>query len=913
MRPKSSAAIEAALPPAAMEAHIRIERRIHLPDTSRPQHIIATAPPGFGKTTLLRALGEQARASGAKVAWITVSSEHEDTATFVAGVIEALYALRCGFSLSFHKDAVPGHATGLRELCRSICSRLRGLPCRASLFIDDYHAVRANEAIGLFMEELTHAAPANFQIVLASRSLPNFSTIRLRLDNRLRQLTSRELQFSYEEAEQFFHRVHRIALTPAQLAKILARTDGWAAGLQMVALALKRSAHLDDVIDAFSGNFHEIAEYLGRYVIEGLAPELVSFLLDTSVLDRLSAELCTAVTRHPAAGSLLAQVQASNLFVRPLDESHTWFTYHQLFRDFLRAQLNLRDAARAQELHRRASTWYAEQRVPHRAIEHALFAADHDVAAQLVEDFAQERIDTGGMADVERWINMIPAEVVSRHPRFQVFKGWALCHICKYHEADEILDSLERNFAAHAGDDPLRIRELQYELAVLRSVNSLAGDNVAAALHSLPEDPPEPSRQMRRLTAMKFNVEGACNIFMSRFDAAERALTRAYTLHLGSGSLNGSTYALCYLGYVRLLSGTLSEAAAKFEQAEQEALARSGRDSFCCALPRALRGLVADERDDIETAENLIVSHLTPIEEGAYIGFRRALFLSLARILMDRGELAAADDVLHRLLRSCDEIYVVRTHLLIALERVRFAMRVHDLAEARRLVERLPAVRNPAMLDHWENDVCEPGVVRAEWALLSGAPDQALEMLQPLERLAESALRWSSLQEILVLEARTASVLDLRDSATAALLRAVDIAHRTGRVRACADSRQSVTALGSQLRLSGEDAEPKIRRFFDDLQCADPDDHGEVVASSPAPSHRLAPGSVTSAGEALSARELVVLQLVARGKRNKQAAAELNISEHTVRWHVRNVLEKLNVTNRTAAVNIARELGLLTP
>jgi ATP/maltotriose-dependent transcriptional regulator MalT len=569
-----------------------IERSIKLKEGAHSPHIIATAPAGFGKTTLLRDLRQQARGFGWKVAWVTVLSEHEDTATFVTSIVEALNELRCGFSLAFHKDGLPGHATGLRELCREMCARIGSISDRIVLLIDDYHACRGNEATGLFVEELAHAAPVNFQIVLASRSQPNFSTVRLRLDNRLRQLGSRELQFGHDEVKEFYHRLHGLSLTTSQLTKIADRTDGWAAGLQLIALALKRSPRSDDVIDALSGDFHEITEYLARYVIDGLPKELVDFLLETSVLDRLSAPLCAAVTQNAAAGALLAQAQALNLFVRPLDETHTWFGYHQLFRDFLKTQLTLRDAARQRELHQLASKWYAEQRLPDGAIEHALWAGDHDGAAQLVEEFAQERIDIGGMADVERWINMIPAEIGSRHPQFQVFKAWALCHICKYHEASDILRALENDFSAHAGRDTLRARELQYELAVLKAVNSLGGDNVVQALESLPEDPPEQSRHIRRLTAMKSNVEGACHIFMSRFDDAERVLERAYTLHLSSGSLNGVVYALCYLGYTHLLAGSLAEANGKFEQAEQAALARSGKDSFCCAMPRALRGLV---------------------------------------------------------------------------------------------------------------------------------------------------------------------------------------------------------------------------------------------------------------------------------------------------------------------------------
>ncbi|HEY2036830.1 MAG TPA: LuxR C-terminal-related transcriptional regulator [Steroidobacteraceae bacterium] len=909
MRPKtpaSSTAPEAAPPSTVSRGSIG--RSIKLLHGLTPQHIIATAPAGFGKTTLLRELREQALASGAKVAWFTVLSEHEDAATFVSAIVESLQELGCGLSLAVHKDAVPGHATGLRELCREIAAQLARLPHPTVLFIDDYHLVRGNEATGLFVEELAHAASANFQIVLASRSQANFSTVRLRLDSRLQQLTSRELQFSYEEARQFYSRLHGLQLTPAQLAKIIARTDGWAAGLQLVALALARSPRPDDVIDALSGDFHDITEYLARYVIDGLASELLDFLLDTSVLDRLNAELCAALTRNVAAGSLLAQAQEMNLFVRPLDETRTWFAYHQLFRDFLKTQLNARDPERARELHRRASEWYAEHRLPHRAIEHALSAGDHDGAAQLVESFAQERIDIGGMADVERWINMIPAEVVSRHPRFHVFKGWALCHICKYNEAAEILRTLERDLATQSGEDTEQIRERQYELAVLKAVNALAGDNVAEALESLPEDPPEQSKHMRRLRAMKSNVEGACHIFMSRFDAAERALTRAYTLHLGSGSLNGVVYALCYLGYVHLLSGPLAEASAKFEQAEQAALARSGQDSFCCALPRALHGLVADDRDEVDLAQRSFMSHLTPIEEGAYIGFRRAVFLRLARILMDRGEIRQADEVLHRLLRSCDEIYLERTQLLIDLERARQALRCGELSEAVRLLNRLPAARDVGLFEAWQSDICEPAMVRAQYALLAGDAARALQLLEPLKQLADSARRLSSLQELLVLEARAAWALEQRDSAANALMGALELARRTGRLRACADWRDEVLSLAEALHLENG-ANPAAATALADLRRTGSSHSGD---GSLAPAgNRATSVSASSAGEALSARELVVLQLVARGMRNKQTAAELNISEHTVRWHLRNVLEKLNVTNRMEAVNAARELGLL--
>ncbi|HEY0745812.1 MAG TPA: LuxR C-terminal-related transcriptional regulator [Steroidobacteraceae bacterium] len=890
----------------ATQSSVSIARQIDYQEDAEPRHIIATAPAGFGKTSLLRDFRDRALETGVKAAWLTVFREHEDTATFISGVVDALVGLQCSFTLAFHKDAVPGHASGLREFCREICSRLAGLPHRVALFLDDYHKVHSNEAIGVFMEELTHSAPANFQIVLASRSSPNFSTLRLRLDNRLRQLSARELQFRYEEAEQFYRQVHGLVLSPAQIAKIISRTEGWAAGLQLIALALKRSPRADDVIDALSGNFHEITEYLTQYVIDGLDEDLVRFLVDTSVLDRLHPNLCAAVTQDPTAGARLLQMQESNLFLRPLDESHAWFAYHELFRDYLKTRLDAADPARIPVLHQRASSWYAEHLMPDRAIQHALYAGDHNNAAQLVEQFAQQRIEVGGMADVDRWINMIPAELVRQHPRFQVFKCWALCHIGKYHEASEILRALEDSVAHPIGIDAEHTRELKYEWAVLKAVNSLAGDNVPAALESLPQDPAEPSKHMRRLSAMKANVEGACNIFLSRFEDAERALARAYALHTSSGSLNGIVYSLCYLGYVRFLSGSLSEAHAKFDQAEREARALSGKDSFCYALPRALRGIIHDERDEVDAAESLIAAHLTPIEEGAYIGFRRILFLRLARIYMDRGQVTLADEVLHRLLRSCDENYIARTQLLIAIEWARFAMRSGDVAESHRLLQQIEATPNPATFESWQSDLCDTLVARAHCALLAGDAATALKWVNSLKPLAESARRISNLQELLLLEARAAFSLGQSEVAAAALLRAFDIARKTGRIRACADWRDSLVVLATTLGFARKIPEGASTSLLLELM-----DKGSTHLGKQTPPPPAVNRSASAVGEALSARELVVLQLVARGMQNKQVAAELSISEHTVRWHVRNVLEKLYVTNRTAAVNAARELGLL--
>jgi LuxR family maltose regulon positive regulatory protein len=175
-------------------------------------------------------------------------------------------------------------------------------------------------------------------------------------------------------------------------------------------------------------------------------------------------------------------------------------------------------------------------------------------------------------------------------------------------------------------------------------------------------------------------------------------------------------------------------------------------------------------------------------------------------------------------------------------------------------------------------------------------------MLRELRRHAEAARRQSSLQELLLLESRSAFALGDKTAAAAALLEALHVARKSGRMRACADSRTTVVALADSLGLE-KGADPAMATFLQDLRrhSRTQRQHEDIPSGS----------SATSAGEALSARELVVLQLVARGMRNKQAAAQLNISEHTVRWHVRNVLEKLNVTNRMAAVNAARELGLL--
>ena len=343
--------------------------------------ILVCTPAGFGKTTLLAGW---AHAATHPVAWLSLDAGDSDPSRFWRYVAAALD--RAGIQLDqLIGPPVEGRrATSSDDLVVAVVNALESFPHHVALVLDDYHAV-TSEAVHETMASVLEHPPGPLRLVIASRSDPPLPLARLRARNQLAELRATDLRFTADESAAFLREVWGLELSPQAVAVLEARTEGWAVGLQLAALSLREHPDPATFLDAFSGSHRYVLDYLTEEVLERLPEHLRSFLLQTSILERLTGPLCDAVTGGTDGQRVLEQLERANLFLVPLDDERRWYRFHHLFGDLLHARLAGSQPARVPELNRRAAAWFERQGLIDEAIRSAVAAGDFDWAARLVE------------------------------------------------------------------------------------------------------------------------------------------------------------------------------------------------------------------------------------------------------------------------------------------------------------------------------------------------------------------------------------------------------------------------------------------------------------------------------------------------------------------------------------------------
>ena len=306
------------------------------------------------------------------------------------------------------------------------------------LVLDDYHLVAAQSvhvSLGFLLEHL----PPGLRPVLASRADPPLALARLRAAG-ITELRDAELRFTADEAADVLREIAGADLPDAAVTALAARTEGWAAGLQLAALSLRGHADVAGFVAAFTGSHRYVLDYLAEEVLERQSEQVRTFLLETSVLDRLSGPLCDAVGDRAGSQALLEQVERAGLFLAPLDEVRGWWRYHQLFADLLRVRLE-QEPGRAARLHRNAAAWFSEQGAAGDAIRHAVAAGDMLWAARLIEQYFDEFFDRHGEGStVRRWLATLPPELASSRPRLLLAQARLALLSGRTEEAESLLD-----------------------------------------------------------------------------------------------------------------------------------------------------------------------------------------------------------------------------------------------------------------------------------------------------------------------------------------------------------------------------------------------------------------------------------------------------------------------------------------
>ncbi|HEX6797729.1 MAG TPA: LuxR C-terminal-related transcriptional regulator [Ktedonobacterales bacterium] len=850
---------------------------------------LVVAPAGFGKTTLLAEWRATLTGRDVAVAWVSLDEADNDPAQFWSYVVAALRRIAAPHLAP--ETVAPlrsRHPAGLALTVAGVINALAASPRDITLILDDYHVISApaiHESVAYLLEHL----PPRLHLILSSRVEPPLPLARLRAHGHLAELRAPDLRCTRDEVTAFLQRVMGLQLAPEAVDLLAERTEGWLAGLQLAALALRGRPVSSGELDARLTSARDVEPYLVEEVLSRQLPEVQRFLLDTSVLARLCAPLCDAVTDGKDGDAMLRRLVDEQLFVIPLDAEGRWYRYHHLFAQVLHSRLRREAPEREAELCRRASAWHERHGAVPEAVRYALAAGDAERAADLIEAIALPTMwERGEVATVRGWLDALPAALLFARPRLAL----AYAHAAVYTHDVATAERIVRRFADAGAipDDPPP--ELAAELAFLRAYLSRGkGDldhSAALAREALRQVPTASLPWRAALTAeLGHTYRIACDL-----PAAERTYEAAARLAQQSGNAFLAAYVMGCLALIHMGAGRLREAVRWCREViQQTAGAADTTPAPYAALAYQFLGEVLYEWDELDDAAR-------HAEQAA----------GLVRRVGDTSQLIMVDELL------------VRLHLARG-----------DHEHARAVFAEADALGGPAPdLPRWK------AAIRARWQIMTGGLEAAaawaaalttaqIDVAEAVETADAAPPPSEGLQVIereTVVRLRLAQGLHAEAAELAEQARAaVEARGECGQVitllalealawQGAGDADRALVAIERALKL----AEPeRYTRLFVDLGAPMEALLRRAAAYGVAPAYarRLLAAFRVRPGARPTEHELAVLRLVAAGWSNHAIANHLVIAESTVKTHLRRVYAKLGASNRAHASALAREGNLL--
>ena len=858
---------------------------------------LVSAPAGFGKSTLLGSWVEQ-RAREDKelrVAWLSLDEGDSDPFRFLLYLAAALHGAEpsCGADAmaALQSPQPPSAESILTDLINEIDGSTRDF----LLVLDDYHAVQSPEVDEKLAFLLDHRPP-RLRLVIATREDPMLPLARMRARGELAELRAADLRFSTDEAANFLGRVMGLALSAEHVAALESRTEGWVAGLQLAALSLRGQEDVAGFVRSFTGSHRFVLDYLVEEVLRRQPEGIQSFLLRTSILDTFCGPLCDALTPGQSGRETLEYLDRANLFIVPLDSERRWYRYHRLFGELLRQRLEqgmpagapAPAAAGAREaaspgaatpaagipaLHVRASAWYESNGMPIEAFRHAAAAADIDRAERLARSREMPLHFRGAVIAILDWLASLPADVLDARPSLRVLTATTSLVAGRTRGVEDNLGAAERILARGAPDETGRhlagrIAAARATLALTRyQPNEIVIQSRRALEHLHPDD------VGFRFTAMWTMA------FAHLLQGDRAAAGPIYADLLSRSEAVGDVFfqqlALCALGQIQELDNQLLPAAATYRRALQ-----SFGDHPQPNANEAHLGLarISYEWNDLDAAEEHGERGLALARQYDASVDRFILGeLILARVLLARGQVAAAADRLDKLAATARKPGFQHRLPEIAALQVPILLRQCRVEDAARLA-----------------GTFDLPLGRARVLLARSEPAEALVVVEPFCRQAEERGWLDALLKGRVLLALALVAAGREDDAVRALVQVMGPAESGGFVRLFVDEGATMARLLSVA--AGRGALPA---------------YASTLLAAFAGDTRAPEAAAAGPGSPLSEREREVLQLIAQGLSNQEIGERLFLALDTIKGHNRRIFDKLDVTRRTEAVARGRELGLL--
>jgi LuxR family maltose regulon positive regulatory protein len=845
---------------------------------------LVSGPPGFGKTTLLSEFVTQLQQPAA---WISLDEGDNDPVRFWTYLITACQSIlqdvgESALELFGAPQPLPNN-TVPTILINDFAAQERSIV----LVLDDYHEIQ-NPSIHTSLLFLLDHLPHNLHLVVSTRSDPPWPLARFRARNQIIEIRAQELRFRVEESAQFLNRTMGLNLSVEEVAALEERTEGWAAGLQLAALSLQGRSDISAFIEEFTGSHLFIADYLSAEVLNRQPEQVRTFLLQTSILERMTAELCDRLVERGDGQAMLRQLEKANLFLVPLDEQRHWYRYHHLFAELLRNQLRGLTPEQIPELHRRAAAWYEQHGFVSEAIKHALAAGDQQQTARIIEQNAMATLMRGDSITVLNWISSI-GTLVAERPWLGIYQSWALLITGEIEPIEPRLQVAENWKEAHLSDADAQ--ELDFHIAAIRALVAGRRGNAQQAIdlaRQALERLPESETTIRSIVTFTL---GDTSWSIGDLAGARRAFEQASRIDRTAGSPLAALLALSSVGVLLTEQGELQRAAEAFRKVIQMATQPNGRIRPVAAVACLGLSVLEYEWNDLAASGRYAQQAL---ELGTRWGNPDTLanaHLAQARKQHARGDRAGALESLRQAQDLARGPGVTPwSGLRIDAFRVRLWLDQDNLEAAARWARQHAFDPN--------DDISYPHQIAyltlARILVAQNRLGAALALLERLLVQFETLGQMGRALELLLMQALALKARGDNPGALAALTRALILGEPEGYLRIFLDEGAPMAEL---LRHAGSRGiAPKyVVKLL-----------SEFKGSSGA-----VPASQQPLIEPLTERELQVLRLIAEGLSNRAIADRLVVALGTVKSHTASLYRKLDVTSRTQAVARATELGLL--